>query len=85
VLLASLLRATTAFAHERSPLDVWIETSPRTLVARLRYEVAGGEAARELREQFDRDADGVFAPAEREALEGYLVGHAQALSVGRFR
>jgi hypothetical protein len=79
----TLLAARPARAHDASsPLVVALELEHGRIAVYVRYTVERGEAARALREQFDRDADGGFDAEERARLQGFLVERAsRALTV----
>lgn len=69
--------AAPARAHEsRSPLAVAVELSRGRVTAVVRYTVDVGQEARELREKFDRDADGALDAGERAALGAWLAEQA---------
>jgi hypothetical protein len=75
VLLAALFgRGGAALAHRfEHPKIVEAEVRPDHVVIWWSYDVDPGEASRQLRALFDRDADGRLSPAEQSALTEYLV------------
>lgn len=76
VLIALAARA--AYGHDApSPLAVVIELDRGKLQVMLRWYVDDGAGARELRERFDADADGVLDDGERAALGTWMTEQAR--------
>jgi hypothetical protein len=68
-----------ASAHDASsPLAVAVELEAGRVATYVRYTIERGEAARALREQFDRDADGRLSDDERARLRDFLAERATA-------
>jgi hypothetical protein len=79
VALVALVPVRGARAHDASsPLAVAVELERGRVGVYVRYTVERGEAARALREQFDRDADGRFDDEERARLRDFLAERATA-------
>jgi hypothetical protein len=75
----ALVPVGVARAHDASsPLAVAVELERGRVAAYVRYTIERGEAARALREQFDRDADGRFDDDERARLRDFLAERASA-------
>lgn len=67
-----------AGAHaDLSPLAIAVDLDRGRVAVILRWLVPGGDAAREMRERFDRDADGALDTVERAALAEWLVRRAR--------
>jgi hypothetical protein len=64
----------TAQAHgETSPLSIDVAIDGGKMIVTLRMWIDDGAASRELREHFDRDANGKLDDAEQAALGDYLI------------